>query len=66
MRVMLVEDDAILGEAVRDHIASSIHLDREDLDMTPFDGKGGLSQMYQLFGEHMEPLIVELNEALAA
>jgi type I restriction enzyme R subunit len=51
---------------VRDHITTSIHLDRDDLDMAPFDAKGGLGKMYQLFVENMDAVIAELNEALAA
>lgn len=51
---------------IRDHIASSIHIDRDDLDMSPFDGKGGLGKMYQLFGAKMDQVLDELNEALAA
>jgi type I restriction enzyme R subunit len=51
---------------VRDHITTSIHLDRDDLDMAPFGGKGGLGKMYQLFGDQMDDVITELNEALAA
>ena len=39
---------------IRDHIISSFHLDRDDLDMAPFDGKGGMGQMYKLFGERMD------------
>jgi type I restriction enzyme R subunit len=35
---------------IRDHIATSIHFDRDDLDMAPFDAKGGLGKMFQLFG----------------
>ena len=27
---------------IRDHIISSFHLDRDDLDMAPFDGMGGI------------------------
>ena len=50
---------------IRDHIASSFHLDRDDLDMAPFDGKGGMGQMYKLFGDRMDGVIDELNEALA-
>ena len=34
--------------------------------ITPFDGEGGLGKMFQLFGDRMEPLIAELNEALVA
>ncbi len=51
---------------IRDHIISSFHLDRDDLDMAPFDAKGGMGQMYKLFGERMDDVIDELNEALAA
>ena len=51
---------------IRDHIASSFHLDRDDLEMAPFDGKGGMGRMYQLFGDRMDAVIDELNEALAA
>ena len=51
---------------IRDHITTSFHLDRDDLDMAPFDGKGGMGQMYKLFGDRMDDVIEELNEALAA
>ena len=50
---------------IRAHIISSFHLDRDDLDMAPFDGKGGMGRMYQLFGDRMDDVIEELNEALA-
>ncbi|HSU56966.1 MAG TPA: DEAD/DEAH box helicase family protein [Candidatus Dormibacteraeota bacterium] len=53
-------------QMIRDHIATSFHLERDDLDMAPFDRDGGLGKMYQLFGDRMDPLIAELNEALAA
>ena len=51
---------------IRDHIASSFHLGRDDLDMAPFDGQGGLGRMYQLFGDEMDGVIDELNQALAS
>ena len=51
---------------IRDHISTSFHLERDDLDMAPFDREGGLGKMYQLFGDRIDPLIAELNEALAA
>ena len=50
---------------IRDHIVSSFHLDHDDLDMAPFDAKGGMGQMYKLFGNRMDDVIDELNEALA-
>jgi type I restriction enzyme R subunit len=51
---------------IKDHIATSIHLDEDDLDYTPFDAEGGKGKMWQLFGEGMNDIINELNEALAA
>ena len=51
---------------IRGHIMHSFHLERDDLDMAPFDGKGGLGRMYKLFGDRMDGIIDELNEALAA
>ncbi len=51
---------------IRDHIATSIHIERDDLDMAPFDAKGGLGKMYQLFGESMDTVLHEMNEVLAA
>ena len=51
---------------LRDHIAHSCHVDRDDLDYSPFDAQGGLGKMWQLFGEGMDPLLDELNEALVA
>ena len=50
---------------IRDHVASSFHVDRDDLDMAPFDAQGGLGRMYQLFGTQMDSVINELNQALA-
>lgn len=51
---------------IRDHIISSFHMERDDLDMSPFDAQGGMGRMYQLFGERMDGVIGELNEVLAA
>jgi type I restriction enzyme R subunit len=53
-------------QMIRDHIMTSFHLERDDLDMAPFDSEGGLGRMYQLFGDRMDTLIAELNEALVA
>jgi type I restriction enzyme R subunit len=51
---------------LRDHVAGSFHIDRDDLEMAPFDGQGGLGKMYQLFGGRMDALLDELNEVLVA
>jgi len=51
---------------IRDHVTASCHIDRDDLEYAPFDAKGGLGRMYQLFGDGMDDLLGEMNEALAA
>lgn len=53
-------------QGIRDHIASSFHFERDDLEMTPFDAKGGLMGMYQLFGDRMDWVMDELNRELVA
>lgn len=45
---------------------ASFHMEIDDLDYTLFDALGGRSKMYQLFGDGMNMVINELNEALAA
>lgn len=51
---------------IRDHMISSYHIERDDLEMAPFDAQGGLGRMYQLFGGQMDGVMAELNEALVA
>lgn len=51
---------------IRDHMTTSFHLDRDDLELAPFDSQGGLGTMYQLFGDRMDAIMDELNEALVA
>ncbi len=50
---------------IKEHITSSVHIERDDLDYAPFDGKGGVGKMYQLFGDKMDTIIGQMNEALA-
>lgn len=59
------EDQMTWLRMIRDHLASSFHIERDDLGFAPFDGQGGLGRMYQLFGEETEPLMAEMNEAVA-
>jgi type I restriction enzyme, R subunit len=51
---------------IRDHLATSFTIERDDLEMAPFDGRGGLGQMYALFGDEMDEVMTEMNEALSA
>jgi type I restriction enzyme R subunit len=53
-------------QLIRDHVTTACRLEREDLDYAPFDGKGGLGKMYQLFADGMDGLIEEVNRELTA
>ena len=50
---------------MKENIATSFHIEVENLDYTPFDAHGGRGMMFQLFGNGMNKVISELNEALA-
>ncbi|MPN55703.1 hypothetical protein SDC9_203387 [bioreactor metagenome] len=51
---------------VKDQIATSFHMDVDDFDYEPFDAKGGLGKMWQLFGKKMHEIVDELNEGLVS
>jgi len=51
---------------IKEHIATSCHIEKNDLDLTPFDSKGGLGKFYQLFGNQYEEILNEMNYALVA
>jgi type I restriction enzyme R subunit len=60
------EDQMNWLRMIKDYVATSFHLEMDDLDYTPFDALGGRGRMYQLFGDEMSLVISELNEELAA
>ena len=51
---------------IKDHIAVSLSIEPEDLDLNPFDGKGGLGRFYEVFGDNYEQLLQEMNIELVA
>lgn len=51
---------------IKDYVAASFHIERDDFDLSPFNAQGGLGKMWQLFGADTDDIIVELNEVLAA
>lgn len=60
------EDQMQWLRMMKDYVANSFHIDRDDFDLSPFNAEGGLSKMWQLFGEETDAIINELNEVLAA
>jgi len=51
---------------IKDHIARSVRIEKDDFEYTPFDAKGGLGRFWRVFGDEAEELIREMNEELAA
>lgn len=51
---------------IKEHITTSMRIEADDLDYTPFDARGGVGKMYQLFGNEMNDLMNEINTALVA
>jgi type I restriction enzyme R subunit len=51
---------------MKDYVANSFSIDKDDFDLSPFNAEGGLSKMWQLFGDDTDKIINELNEVLAA
>jgi type I restriction enzyme R subunit len=52
-------------DAIKDHIASSLAIEQEDLEEVPFNTIGGLGRAYELFGDTLAPILDELNMRLA-
>lgn len=51
---------------IKDHIAVSLSIEPGDLDLSPFDRKGGLGRFYDVFGEQYEAVLLEMNVELVA
>jgi len=51
---------------VKDHIASSCRIERDDFDYAQLAGKGGLQKAWNVFGGQLDELLAEMNEELVA
>ena len=51
---------------IKDHIVVSLSIEPEDLDLNPFDRKGGLGRFYEVFGDNYQEILHEMNVALVA
>ena len=60
------EDQMQWLRMIKDHIATSFHIEQDDFEYEPFAPAGGLGKMHQLFGNEMNEIIEEINVALAA
>ena len=53
-------------DAIKDHIATSLAIERDDFEYAPFSQMGGLGAAYGAFGGELEGVMAELNERLVA
>ena len=51
---------------IKDHITVSLSIVPEDLDLSPFDRRGGLGRFYDVFGEQYKLVLQEMNVELVA
>lgn len=51
---------------IKDHIASSCRVERDDFDYAAFAARGGLQKAWSLFGEQLDEVMKEMNEELVA
>ena len=51
---------------IKDHIAVSLSIEPDDLELSPFDHKGGLGRFYEVFGAQYEEILMEMNIELVA
>jgi type I restriction enzyme R subunit len=51
---------------IKEFVANSFHIERDDFELNPFNANGGLGKMWQLFGENTDGIINELNDVLVA
>ncbi len=49
---------------IKDHVACSLSIEKDDLEYTPFDARGGLGRFYMLFGAEYLEVLKEMNEVL--
>lgn len=51
---------------IKDHIATSLSIEMDDFELTPFNDKGGAYKAYEIFGDELNKLLEELNGVLVA
>lgn len=51
---------------IKDHIATSLSIVPDDLDLSPFDREGGLGKFYTVFGDQYKAILDEMNRELVA
>jgi type I restriction enzyme, R subunit len=52
-------------DMIKEHIATSLRIEMDDLELAPFYERGGPVKAYRVFGPGLGGMQEELNEALA-
>ena len=53
-------------EMIKEHIATSLGIEMDDFENIPFQAKGGVIKVNELFGDALDTILETLNEQLAA
>jgi type I restriction enzyme R subunit len=53
-------------EMMRDHVAANLQIESEDFEYAPFAQAGGIGKVWQVFGDELNMILDDLNEALVA
>jgi type I restriction enzyme R subunit len=64
--VAFTEEQRKWLDAIKNHIATSLHIDQDTFDDLPFNQMGGLGRAFELFGDQLGGILEQLNEGLAA
>jgi type I restriction enzyme R subunit len=51
---------------IKEHVAASFGIEKDDFEDVPFNQRGGLGRVHQVFGGKLDELLDELNEVLVA
>ena len=49
---------------IKDHMVSSVRIEKDDFELSPFVDEGGLGKFYKVFGADYENLLEEINTEL--
>ena len=51
---------------IKEHIAASAEIKLDDMDLTPFNQKGGQVKFYKIFGDDYKNILNEMHEVLVS
>ncbi|HQI39791.1 MAG TPA: type I restriction-modification enzyme R subunit C-terminal domain-containing protein [Ignavibacteriaceae bacterium] len=60
--VQFTEEQMEWLRMIKDHIISSVRIEKDDFELSPFVDQGGLGKFYQVFGNESEVILNEINE----